>query len=127
MDRFSHLAAPPIQSSGRLTVVDDELLRRDVRLLGDMLGGVIRELEETQALALVEEIRTLARDRRAGDHAAGEALDGRIAALDGRQASIVARSFSVFFDLVNIAEDRQRVRVLSERERRRDPAPLEES
>ena len=108
-------------------MVDDELLRRDIRLLGDMLGGVIRELEGPEALTLVEQIRGLARDRRAGDQAAGVALDERISSLDERQASIVARAFSVYFDLVNIAEDRQRVRVLRDRERRRDPAPLEES
>ncbi len=108
-------------------MVDDELLRRDVRLLGDMLGGVIRELEGPEALALVEEIRGLARDRRAGNQAAGVALDERIAGLDDRQAQIVARAFSVFFDLVNIAEDRQRVRVLRDRERERDPLPLKES
>ena len=108
-------------------MVDDELLRRDVRLLGDMLGDVIRSLAGPEALALVEEIRGLARARRAGDHAAEAALDARIAGLDEDQATIVARAFSVFFDLVNIAEDRQRVRVLRERERARDPVPLAES
>jgi len=108
-------------------VVDDELLRRDVRFLADMLGQVIRELEGPEALELVERIRTLARDRRAGDHAAGIALDEQIERLDDRQGSIVARAFSVFFDLVNIAEDRQRVRVLRDRERQRDPQPLKES
>jgi phosphoenolpyruvate carboxylase len=108
-------------------VIDDALLRRDVRFLGDMLGSVIRELEGPEALAVVEEIRSLARDRRAGDQAAGAALDERIAGLDDRQAQIVARAFSVFFDLVNIAEDRQRVRVLRDRERERDPLPLKES
>ena len=108
-------------------MVDDDLLRRDVRLLGDMLGGVIRESEGQEALDLVEEIRSLARDRRAGQQAAETELDTRIAALDDRQASIVARAFSVFFDLVNIAEDRQRIRVLRDRERERDPAPLKES
>ncbi len=108
-------------------VVDDELLRRDVRFLGDMLGGVIRELEGPEAVDLVEEIRGLARVRRSGDHAAEAALDARIASLDERQATIVARAFSVYFDLVNIAEDRQRVRVLRDRERARDPHPLAES
>jgi phosphoenolpyruvate carboxylase len=108
-------------------VVDDELLRRDVRFLADLLGQVINELEGPDALALVEEVRTLARDRRAGDQASGVALDERIESLDDRQGSIVARAFSVFFDLVNIAEDRQRVRVLRARERERDPAPLKES
>ena len=92
-----------------------------------MLGGVIRESEGQEALDLVEEIRSLARDRRAGREAAETELDTRIAALDDRQASIVARAFSVFFDLVNIAEDRQRIRVLRDRERERDPAPLKES
>jgi phosphoenolpyruvate carboxylase len=108
-------------------VVTDDLLRRDVRLLGDMLGSVILDLEGPAAFAVVEEIRALARDRRAGHHQAEAELDARIAGLDDHQASIVARAFSVFFDLVNIAEDRQRVRVLRERERERDPLPLRES
>ncbi len=108
-------------------MVADDLLRRDVRLLGDMLGSVILELEGHGAFDLVEEIRRLARERRTGRQAAEAELDARIAALDDRQASIVARAFSVFFDLVNIAEDRQRVRVLRERERERDPQPLKES
>jgi len=119
------LQAPPPRNE--LPVVDDELLRRDVRLLGDMLGLVVRELGGPEDLALVEEIRGLARERRAGDREAVAALDERIAALDDRQASLVARAFSVFFDLVNIAEDRQRVRVLRDRERERDPLPLKES
>jgi phosphoenolpyruvate carboxylase len=108
-------------------VVADDLLRRDVRLLGDMLGGVILDVEGREAFELVEEIRRLARERRTGRQAAETELDERIATLDDRQASIVARAFSVFFDLVNIAEDRHRVRVLRERERDRDPLPLKES
>ncbi len=118
---------PTPASLVRIPVVDDELLRRDVRFLGDLLGLVIREVEGDEALASIEKIRRLARERRAGDHAAGGMLDERIASLDDRQASIVARAFSVFFDLVNIAEDRQRVRVLRDRERERDPTPLKES
>ena len=120
-------ALPPSHPLGRIPVVDDDLLRRDVRLLGDMLGGVILAVEGQQAFELVEEVRRLARERRNGRQAAETELDERIAALDDRQASIVARAFSVFFDLVNIAEDRQRVRVLRERERDRDPLPLKES
>ena len=108
-------------------MVDDDLLRRDARLLADMLGEVILDLEGREAFDLVEEVRTLARDRRAGRHAAEAELDARIATLDNRQAEVVARAFSVFFDLVNIAEDRQRVRVLRDRERQRDPLPLTES
>ena len=105
----------------------DDLLRRDVRLLGDLLGSVIRELAGPDALALVEDVRVLARDRRAGRFDAERLLAGRIESLSEPQARIVARSFSIFFDLVNIAEDRQRVRVLRDRERERHPQPLGES
>ena len=108
-------------------MANDDLLRRDVRLLGDMLGSVITELAGPEALALVEEVRTLARDRRAGRHDAERLLAARIESLDTSQAETVARAFSIYFDLVNIAEDRQRVRVLRERERERSPQPIGES
>ena len=108
-------------------MVNDDLLRRDVRLLGDTLGEVIAELAGQQAFALVEEVRGLARDRRAGEHDAERKLAARIESLDTRQASCVARAFSIFFDLANIAEDRQRVRVLRERERSNAVRPIGES
>jgi phosphoenolpyruvate carboxylase len=108
-------------------VSNDDLLRRDVRLLGDMLGAVIVELAGQESFALVEEIRGLARDRRAGRHDAERALAAKIESLDTAQAECVARAFSIYFDLVNIAEDRQRVRVLRERERERSPQPIGES
>ncbi|MFM8706759.1 MAG: phosphoenolpyruvate carboxylase, partial [Planctomycetia bacterium] len=63
-------------------VANDDLLRRDIRLLGDMLGGVIVDLAGRDALALIEEIRTLSRDRRAGRYDAERALAARIESLD---------------------------------------------
>ena len=114
----SHSPDPPVA---------DDLLRRDIRFLADMLGGVIRESEGDAAVALVEEIRGLSRDRRAGNHEAEPALAARIEALDHDQARLVTRALSVFFDLVNIAEDRQRVRVLRDRERLIHPQPPGES
>jgi len=107
--------------------VSDDLLRRDIRLLGGMLGDVIRRLAGERVFALVEEIRTLALDRRAGGPDAEEALAERIAALDPDEATVVARAFGMYFDLVNIAEDRQRIRVLRRRERDNAPQPLGES
>ena len=109
------------------SVTPDDLLRRDVRLLGDLLGSVIQELAGPESLDLVEDVRVLARDRRAGRFDAERLLAARIESLSEPQARIVARSFSIFFDLVNIAEDRQRVRVLRDRERSRHPEPLGES
>jgi phosphoenolpyruvate carboxylase len=43
------------------------------------------------------------------------------------EARTVVRAFTIFFDLVNLAEDRERVRVLRERERARYPEPRSES
>ena len=43
------------------------------------------------------------------------------------EARIIVRAFTLFFDLMNLAEDRERVRVLRERERARFPEPRTES
>jgi phosphoenolpyruvate carboxylase len=108
-------------------VVNDDLLRRDIRLLDGKLDAVIVEQAGPEASALVADIRRLARDRRLGTHEAEPLLAGKIEGLDVAQARIVARALSIFFDLANIAEDRQRVRVLRDRERLRHPQPLGES
>ena len=108
-------------------MVHDDLLRRDVRLLDGKLDSVIRELDGAEAAGLVADIRRLARERRDGLLDAERALAARIESLDTAQARIVTRALSVFFDLVNIAEDRQRVRVLRERERLKHPQPPGES
>ena len=96
-------------------------------MLGDLLGTVITDLAGAPALELVESIRLLARERRGGDQEAERALAAKIATLSLDEARTVARAFSIFFDVANIAEDRQRVRVLRERESELDPEPISES
>ena len=108
-------------------MVDSAALRRDEQLLEALLDDVIHRLAGGDALALVTEIRSLAHARRAGSVESERALASRIESLDEEQARLVARAFSVYFDLVNIAEDRQRVRVLRDRERSRHPEPVGES
>jgi phosphoenolpyruvate carboxylase len=108
-------------------VVSNDLLRRDVRMLGDMLGEIITELAGKPSFELVEAIRILARDRRGGSQEAEKALAEKIAGLTSDEARTVARAFSIFFDVANIAEDRQRVRVLREREAMKYPEPISES
>ncbi len=110
-------------------MISDNLLHRDVRLLGDMLGRVINDLAGRSAFELVERIRRLALERRGGSAPAEAELAAEIAAIDRASAAIVARAFSIFFDLANIAEDRQRVRVLALAPSREqaEPAPLSES
>jgi phosphoenolpyruvate carboxylase len=110
-----------------MVVVSNELLRRDVRVLGDLLGDIIREAAGENALSLVEEIRQLSRRRRNGDHEAESELTNKIGELSLADARIVARAFSIFFDLANIAEDRHRIRVLRSRVLDADPQPISES
>lgn len=111
-------------------MLTDEPLKRDVRMLGDLLGEVITELVGKDSLSLVDEIRDLARKRRAlGDNATVAANDlvNRISRLSESEARIVLRAFGVFFDMSNLAEDRHRVRVLRHREAESRGVPLGES
>ncbi|MBC7967964.1 MAG: phosphoenolpyruvate carboxylase, partial [Fuerstia sp.] len=108
-------------------MIDNDQLRRDLKLLEDLLSQIVVEDEGIEAVQLVTEIRHLARDRRANVPGAEATLSKRIHDLDEEQARLVARSLSIFFDLANLAEDRQRVRVLRQREQDRHPDPISES
>jgi phosphoenolpyruvate carboxylase len=110
-----------------MATVNSDLLRRDVRTLGDMLGEVITESLGSESLALVEKIRQLSRQRRGGDHNAGAELAQQVSQLTLAEARVVARAFSVFFDLANLAEDRHRIRVLRARVQDAHPNPISET
>jgi phosphoenolpyruvate carboxylase len=110
-----------------LLVVNDDLLRRDIRLLEGVLERVLVELAGRETFDLLTSIRRLAQDRRAGLQDAERALAERIEGLDADAATSVVQALSIYFDLVNIAEDRQRVRVLRDREREKSPQPIGES
>ena len=70
----------------------------------DLLTGLATQAAVAiENARLYEEVRGLARDRRAGHHDAERRLAARIESLDTPQASCVARAFSIFFDLANIA------------------------
>ena len=86
-------------------------LRDDIRLLGRILGEVIREQEGRDAYELVERIRKLAvAFRLKRDAQAGKSFDKLLKGLSGEQAVSVIRAFSYFSHLANIAEDRHHVR-----------------
>jgi phosphoenolpyruvate carboxylase len=108
-------------------MVDNDSLHRDMILLENLLNEIVTEDEGAEAVQLLSEIRHLARDRRANVPGAEATLSERIQGLSEDQARLIARSLSIFFDLANLAEDRQRVRVLRERERDRHPDPISES
>src|SRR5262245_37527377 len=93
-------------------------LALEVRLLGSLLGQVIAEQAGPELLDLVERIRrTTIRLRREDDAAEREALAATLAGLDLARAEVVIRAFSLYFRLVNLAEERDRVRSTRRRER----------
>jgi len=93
-------------------------LAREVRLLGALLGQVIVEQEGLELLELVERVRrrTIAL-RRADDPLERARLSAELDALDLPRAEALIRAFGLYFQLVNLAEERHRVRTLRKRER----------
>jgi len=87
-----------------------------VRLLGELFGDTLRQLEGDALFALVEQVRALAKAAHAGDAGAFEALTDRLGALPVEAAVPIAGAFAQFLALANIAEQHHRVR------RRRDYA-----
>ncbi len=104
-----------------------EKLGAEIRFLGRVLGEVIRDQAGMSLYELEEEVRLGARARREGKPSAEQALRARIGSMNAGEAQTVVRAFTIFFDLMNLAEDRARVRVLRERERGRSPEPRSES
>src|SRR5260221_3114774 len=92
----------------------DRPLRRDVRWLGRLLGEVLIGLEGQELYGREEKIRKLAILRRRGPkdqrgHAAW-ALFQILGGLSPAQAEPVIRAFSLYFRLVNLAEQNHRIR-----------------
>ncbi len=103
------------------TIRADGPLRRDVRLLGDLLGKILVEQEGSEVLEIEERLRALARRARvSGDH--GE-LRATVAAINLEQQGLALRAFALFFQLANIAEQHHRRRRLGEYEQDGHPAP----
>jgi phosphoenolpyruvate carboxylase len=86
-------------------------LVEDIRLLGRILGDVIREQEGREAFDLVERVRQLSvAYRLKRDAGAGRSLDRLLKNLSNDQTVSVIRAFSYFSHLANLAEDRHHVR-----------------
>jgi len=93
-------------------------LSADVRLLGGLLGNIIREQQGESAFQLVEDVRARSRERRKtpSDPAATAQLASLIENLDLNSTRVLIKAFGNYFQLINIAEDQQRIRVLRQRE-----------
>jgi phosphoenolpyruvate carboxylase len=95
----------------QLAAQKNQPLVDDIRLLGRILGDVLREQEGEAAFARVEKIRKLAvAYRLKRDASAGRDLDRLLARLSGERTVSVIRAFSYFSHLANIAEDRHHLR-----------------
>ena len=80
--------------------------REEIRLLGRMLGDVIREAEGKATYDAIETLRrTAVRLRRQGRDQDGKILQERARKLQKDEANMIARAFSYFLHLANIAED----------------------
>lgn len=90
-------------------------LRAEVRALGSALGRVITRLEGPETLATVERLRALAKAARAGDAAAPKGLTAAVAALSPEEAFSQTMAFTLYFELVNLAEENFRILILRRR------------
>lgn len=98
----------------------DEPLRRDINLLGRVLGQVLIEQEGRRLFETEEEIRLLCKRLRFDyDPGLDERLRSLIDGLEQDDLEKIVRAFSVYFQLVNIAERYHRVR----RRRQYESAP----
>jgi len=121
------MAADQAARLAELLGEDEELrdapLRRDVRSLGRLLGGVIREQAGENIYRTEEELRRLAiRHREMSDNLSLELGDrqadlelqqqshGIVQGLRLEQAHLIVKAFATFFELTNLAETRHRKR-----------------
>jgi len=83
-------------------------MRRDVRLLGGMLGEVLRESGGQDLLDDVERLRraVIEARRNPGADPAGDDIAVLVGSWPLDRAELVARAFTVYFHLTNLAEER---------------------
>lgn len=90
-------------------------LSAEVRSLGAILGRTIASLEGEKTLHTVEQLRTLAKSSRAGDADAARELARVISRLTPAEAFNQAMAFTLYFELVNLAEENFRIQLLRQR------------
>lgn len=92
-------------------------LRDDVRMLGEMLGRTLRDQQGEALFETVERIRQVAVAARTEGAVDMARLKTLLEPLDEQQLLDVARAFSQFLNLANLAEQQHRVRLRRQRQR----------
>lgn len=84
-------------------------MRNNISMLGRFLGETISDAQGSDILDLIENIRVLSRDSRAGNDQARQKLLDTLATISNDNIIPVARAFSHFLNLTNIAEQYQTI------------------
>ncbi|MBP6305635.1 MAG: phosphoenolpyruvate carboxylase, partial [Giesbergeria sp.] len=114
------LQDPPVARKNDKSDKDLPLIQ-DIRLLGRILGDVIREQDGVAVFDVIEQVRQLSvAFRRDADAQADKALKKLLKALSADQTVSVIRAFTYFSHLANLAEDRHHIRRRTIRERAGD-------
>ncbi|SFK75014.1 Phosphoenolpyruvate carboxylase, type 1 [Halogranum rubrum] len=87
-------------------------VRQDVRELGALLGTVLESQTSTADFETVEDLRTAAIAYRDGSAPSRQPLHDVLESIQPERESVVARAFTTYFELINLAEERERVRAV---------------
>ncbi|QZX98473.1 phosphoenolpyruvate carboxylase [Halobaculum rubrum] len=85
---------------------------RDIRELAALLGEVLERQTSRDAFDAVEEVRRASIDYRRGAAPSRGPVRERLSGLDPETTRTVARAYAAYFELVNVAEERERVRAI---------------
>lgn len=118
---MSAIANNQAERSSAVTEMPDEL-RADVRLLGGLLGQVVAEHGGDDLLADVERLRKAVIAARRGE-VSGDEITAMVAGWPVNRAVQIARAFTCYFHLANLAEEHFRIRTLQVRDTGEEPLP----
>ncbi len=90
--------------------IENQALREEVRLLGKLLGEIIGQQDDERLFNLVETVRGIAKRARCGERGQTAALIALLHDLDAKDLFNLARAFTLFLNLANIAEQNQSLR-----------------
>ncbi len=87
---------------------------QDVRELGTLLGNILEEQTSSKAFETVESGRQAAIEYRSGERDSREPLIAELEGVSAHNQRIVARAFTTYFELINLAEEQERIRTIRE-------------
>ncbi|KAL7558229.1 hypothetical protein ACA910_016109 [Epithemia clementina (nom. ined.)] len=115
-------------TSGDSSNSDHPLLRNDVRVMGNLLGQVVRDHEGKEIFDKVEALRVMAKewrkagagrdgDKKADAEAAFAELASTVASLSDKELFTISRAFTHFLAMANAAEAHHRIRRIRQQQR----------